>query len=135
MDMWAPNKGIVESLLGVLLWVYNQKQVMSRRQIQGEGKTVDDEWLVDKCLQGRTAYWNVLVRRYRDNLLEHTCRVVKTPEDALDVVEETLFNARASLPSFKNCPKPVRTSKNRPSFFCWLCRFAAGPCITKVRDG
>jgi DNA-directed RNA polymerase specialized sigma24 family protein len=101
---------------------------------------VDDEWLVDQCLEGETAYWNVLVRRYRDQLLEKVSVVVKNPEDAREVVEEALLQARMRLASFQkyldfrnaDAQGQPRT-KQRPLFFSWLCTFTVEPTLSRIR--
>jgi DNA-directed RNA polymerase specialized sigma24 family protein len=94
---------------------------------------VDDNWLVDQCLQGKTAYWNVIVRRYRDRLFEKVSNVVKNPDDAWEVVEHTFFQARTNLLSFNDYLASVRNTKRRASFFLWLRTFAVEPALRKAR--
>lgn len=84
---------------------------------------VDDRRLIVECLQGRTAAFGELVRRYQDRLYHSVYRVVDNAEDAYDVVQEAFLNAYQSLNSFKGDAE----------FFTWLYRIAFNSAISLKR--
>src|SRR5947209_20587471 len=61
----------------------------------------DDHRLIAECLQGRTAAFGELVRRYQDRLYNTVYRLVDNAEDAHDGVQDAFLNAYPSLDSFK----------------------------------
>jgi len=83
----------------------------------------DDHRLIAECLQGNTAAFGVLVRRYQDRLYHTVYRMVDNSEDALDVVQEAFLNAYQSLESFKG----------DALFFTWLYRIAVNTAISMKR--
>ena len=83
----------------------------------------DDRRLIADCLQGRTAAFGELVRRYQDRLYNSIYRVVDNAEDAYDVVQEAFLNAYQSLNSFKGDAE----------FFTWLYRIAFNSAISLKR--
>ena len=108
---------------------------------------MDDEWLVEKCLQGKTAYWNILIHRYQDRLFERVSKEVEKPEDAWNVVEDTFLQAKTTLSSFRDFRAASLESYERaclisrrrgdpemaPLFFMWLYQFAAKLSLREVR--
>ncbi len=102
-----------------------------------EKTAVDDEWLVQQCLQGKTAYWNVLVRRYRHVLHERFSLLVRKPEDVEEVAEEVFLQAQMALPYFPEFKHPYRQSRLRRErdslFFNWLLLLGIEPCMEKAR--
>jgi RNA polymerase sigma-70 factor, ECF subfamily len=84
---------------------------------------IDDRRLIAECLQGRTAAFGELVRRYQDRLYNSIYRVVDNAEDAYDVVQEAFLNAYQSLNSFKGDAE----------FFTWLYRIAFNSAISLKR--
>jgi len=83
----------------------------------------DDHRLIADCLQGNTAAFGELVRRYQDRLYHTVFRMVDNAEDALDVVQEAFLNAYQSLDSFKG----------DALFFTWLYRIAVNTAISMKR--
>jgi len=83
----------------------------------------DDRRLIAECLQGRTAAFGELVRRYQDRLYNSIYRVLDNAEDAYDVVQEAFINAYQSLNSFKGDAE----------FFTWLYRIAFNSAISLKR--
>jgi len=63
--------------------------------------SADDHRLIAECLEGNTASFGALVRRYQDRLYNTVYRLVDNAEDAQDVVQEAFLNAYQSLDSFK----------------------------------
>ena len=85
--------------------------------------SADDHRLIAECLQGDTAAYGVLVRRYQDRLYNTVYRLVDNAEDAYDVVQEAFLNAYQSLDSFKG----------DSLFFTWLYRIAVNTAISLKR--
>jgi RNA polymerase sigma-70 factor (ECF subfamily) len=83
----------------------------------------DDSRLIADCLQGRTAAFGELVRRYQDRLYNTVFRLVDNAEDAQDVVQDAFLNAYQSLDSFKGDAQ----------FFTWLYRIAVNTAISLKR--
>jgi len=85
--------------------------------------SADDRRLIAACLQGDTAAFGDLVRRYQDRLYHTVYRLVDNAEDAQDVVQETFLNAYQSLDRFKG----------DSLFFTWLYRIAVNTAISFKR--
>lgn len=83
----------------------------------------DDRRLIGECLNGRSAAYGVLVRRYQDRLYNTVYRLLDHPEDAQDVVQESFIAAYQSLGSFKG----------DSLFFTWLYRIAMNAAISLKR--
>src|SRR5919201_112291 len=92
---------------------------------RSEGGTVsaDDRRLIAECLEGRTAAFEELVRRYQDRLYNTVYRLVDNAEDAQDVVQDAFFSAYQSLGTFKGDSQ----------FFTWLYRIAINTAISLKR--
>ncbi|MGL4555194.1 MAG: RNA polymerase sigma factor [Gemmataceae bacterium] len=84
---------------------------------------MDDQQLIAECLQGRTAAFGELVRRYQDRLYNTVYRMVHSTEDTQDVVQESFLHAYQALESFKGDAQ----------FFTWLCRIAMNAAISLRR--
>ncbi len=85
--------------------------------------SADDQRLIGECLNGDSAAFGVLVRRYQDRLFNTVYRMVGNAEDAYDVVQEAFLNAYQSLESFKG----------DSLFFTWLYRIAVNTAISLKR--
>jgi RNA polymerase sigma-70 factor (ECF subfamily) len=85
--------------------------------------SADDQRLIADCLEGDTAAFGGLVRRYQERLYNSVYRLVDNPEDAQDVVQEAFLNAYQSLDSFKG----------DSLFFTWLYRIAVNTAISLKR--
>lgn len=85
--------------------------------------SADDHRLIAECLQGDTAAFGVLVRRYQERLYNTVYRMVGNAEDAYDVVQEAFLSAYQSLESFKG----------DSLFFTWLYRIAVNTAISLKR--
>jgi RNA polymerase sigma-70 factor (ECF subfamily) len=83
----------------------------------------DDHRLIADCLQGQTAAFGELVRRYQDRLYNTVYRLVDNAEDAQDVVQDAFLSAYQSLGSFKGDSQ----------FFTWLYRIAVNTAISLKR--
>jgi RNA polymerase sigma-70 factor (ECF subfamily) len=85
--------------------------------------SADDPELIAQCLQGHTAAFGALVRRYQDRLFNTVYRMVGNAEDAQDVVQEAFLSAYQSLDGFKG----------ESLFFTWLYRIAVNTAISFKR--
>jgi len=85
--------------------------------------SADDQRLIEECLQGDTAAFGVLVRRYQERLYHSIYRLVENAEDSQDVVQEAFLNAYQSLEGFKGDSR----------FFTWLYRIAVNTAISLKR--
>src|SRR5437868_8694434 len=85
--------------------------------------SADDQQLIADCLQGRSAAFGELVRRYQDRLYNTVYRLLDNAEDAQDVVQEAFLHAYQSLDSFKG----------DSLYFTWLYRIAVNTAISLKR--
>ncbi|MCI0461509.1 MAG: sigma-70 family RNA polymerase sigma factor [Gemmataceae bacterium] len=85
--------------------------------------STDDHRLIAECLQGRTAAFGELVRRYQDRLYSTVYRLVDNPDDAQDVVQEAFLHAYQSLDRFKG----------ESQLYTWLYRIAVNTAISLKR--
>lgn len=85
--------------------------------------SADDNRLIAECLEGDSAAFGELIRRYQDRLYNTVFRLVDNGDDALDVVQEAFLNAYQSLDSFKG----------DSLFFTWLYRIAVNTAISLKR--
>jgi RNA polymerase sigma-70 factor, ECF subfamily len=85
--------------------------------------SADDLRLIADCLQGDTAAFGVLVRRYQERLYNSVYRLVDNAEDAQDVVQEAFLSAYQALDGFKG----------DSLFFTWLYRIAVNTAISLKR--
>jgi RNA polymerase sigma-70 factor (ECF subfamily) len=83
----------------------------------------DDHRLIAECLQGRTAAFGELMRRYQDRLFNTLYRLLDNADDAQDVLQEAFLNAYQSLDSFKGDAQ----------FFTWLYRIAMNTAMSHRR--
>src|SRR5205823_234492 len=95
-----------------------------RQRLRMQGLvSADDRRIIADSLEGRTAAFGELVRRYQDRLFNTVYRVVGNAEDAQDVVQEAFLHAYQSLGSFKG----------DSAFFTWLYRIAVNTAISLKR--
>src|SRR5205823_2203677 len=74
----------------------------------------DDRRLIAECLGGRRDAFGELVTRYQARLYNAALRLVQSPDDAADVVQDSFLNAYQALHTFKGDAE----------FFTWLYRIA-----------
>src|SRR5262249_48918758 len=85
--------------------------------------SADDRRLIADCLQGDSAAFGELVRRYQDRLYNTVLRLVDNAEDAQDVVQDAFLQAYQALGGFKGDSQ----------FFTWLYRIAINTAISLKR--
>jgi len=83
----------------------------------------DDRRLIADCLGGRRDAFGELVSRYQARLYNAALRLVQSPDDAADVVQDAFLNAYQSLHTFKGDAE----------FFTWLYRIAFNTAISLKR--
>jgi RNA polymerase sigma-70 factor (ECF subfamily) len=85
--------------------------------------SAEDRRLIADCLQGDSAAFGVLVRRYQDRLYNSVLRLVDNADDARDVVQDAFLHAYQALDGFKG----------DSLFFTWLYRIAINTAISLKR--
>jgi RNA polymerase sigma-70 factor (ECF subfamily) len=63
---------------------------------------MDDESLLEQARHGDSAAFTALVERYQDELYTMALRLLGTPADAADVVQETFLRAYVNLPKLRS---------------------------------
>jgi len=83
----------------------------------------EDRRLIADCLGGQRDAFGELVTRYQARLFNAALRLVQSPDDAADVVQDAFLNAFQSLHTFKGDAE----------FFTWLYRIAFNTAISFKR--
>jgi len=83
----------------------------------------DDVRLIDLVLQGDSAAFSVLVRRYQDRLFTALVHIASSRDEAEDVAQEAFIQAYVKLSSFER----------QSSFYTWLYRIAFNTAISRRR--
>jgi len=83
----------------------------------------DDLSLVNACRAGQTEAFGVLVRRYQDRLYPTILRLVGSPEDAQDVLQDAFIQAFEKLDQFHG----------NSSFYTWIYRIAVNFALSGHR--
>jgi RNA polymerase sigma-70 factor, ECF subfamily len=83
--------------------------------------TADDRTLVDGCLAGDTACFDVLVERHRRQVYHVCYRFAGNHEDASDLVQEAFIRAYRALHTFKG----------ESAFATWLYRVTVNVCLNR----
>jgi RNA polymerase sigma-70 factor, ECF subfamily len=82
-----------------------------------------DEQVVAQVLQGQTALFEVLMRRYNERIYRAARAIVKDEREAEDVMQQAYVNAYAHLRQFDG----------RARFSTWLTKIAIHEAIARVR--
>ena len=83
----------------------------------------DDRELVKRAQRGDPAAFRTLVERYQRRVVSHALAMVKDPDEAMDIAQETFVRVHRYLPSFKG----------DSSFFTWTWRIATNLCLDAAR--
>ncbi|QJX00604.1 sigma-70 family RNA polymerase sigma factor [Frigoriglobus tundricola] len=83
----------------------------------------DDRRLIAECLGGKRDAFGELVTRYQTRLYNAALRLVQSPDDAADVVQDAFLSAYQALHAFKGDAE----------FFTWLYRIAFNTAISLKR--
>jgi RNA polymerase sigma-70 factor (ECF subfamily) len=83
----------------------------------------DDRALVRTAQKGDAAAFRTLVERYQRRIYQLALGMMKDPDEAMDIVQETFVRVHRYLPSFKG----------DSSFFTWTYRIATNLCLDASR--
>jgi RNA polymerase sigma-70 factor, ECF subfamily len=83
----------------------------------------DDDTLVQKARHGDAQAFRALVERYQRRVYQLALGMVKDPDEAMDITQETFVRVHRYLPSFKG----------DSSFFTWTYRIATNLCLDSAR--
>jgi RNA polymerase sigma-70 factor (ECF subfamily) len=93
-----------------------------RPQVRG-ADSPDDNSLVRDARRGDAQAFRALVERYQRRVYQLALGMVKDPDEAMDVTQETFVRVHRYLPSFKG----------DSSFFTWTYRIATNLCLDAAR--
>jgi RNA polymerase sigma-70 factor (ECF subfamily) len=83
----------------------------------------DDDSLVRKARGGDAQAFRALVERYQRRVYRLALGMVKDPDEAMDITQETFVRVHRYLPSFKG----------DSAFFTWTYRIATNLCLDSAR--
>ena len=83
----------------------------------------EDEQLVREVVEGQTASFELLVRKYQDRLYNTLVHVTGSTHEAEEVVQDAMLQAYTKLSTFKG----------KSSFYTWLYRIAFNLSISRQR--
>jgi RNA polymerase sigma-70 factor (ECF subfamily) len=86
-------------------------------------KTLTDEEVVARVLEGQTALFEILMRRHNERLYRAARAIVRDDDEAEDVMQQAYVNAYAHLRQFDG----------RAAFATWLTRIAVNEAIARTR--
>jgi RNA polymerase sigma-70 factor (ECF subfamily) len=87
------------------------------------GNNLTDQQLIAQTLDGQTAAFGILVRKYQDRLFNSMVHLLRNPADAEDVVQDAFLQALRKLDTFQG----------NSQFYTWLFRIARNTAISKLR--
>src|SRR3954454_6973491 len=88
-----------------------------------DGAGPPDETVIAQILSGRTASFEVLMRRYNERLYRAARSIVRNDQEAEDVMQQAYVNAFTHLRQFNGSAK----------FSTWLTRIAINEALARVR--
>ena len=83
----------------------------------------DDHSLVQACREGQIEAFGILVRRHQDRLYPTIVRLLGSPEDAQDVLQDSFIRAFEKLDQFHG----------ESSFYTWIYRIAVNLALSDYR--
>ncbi|MEO8050782.1 MAG: sigma-70 family RNA polymerase sigma factor [Acidobacteriota bacterium] len=96
---------------------------LARWAARKEGAAVDETELIRAAQRGDSAAFEELVRTYDQSVLRLALNMLRSPEDARDVYQETFLRVFRNLNQFRfDC-----------SFHTWLYRIATNLCLDQLR--
>jgi len=103
-----------------MAWV---RQLAVARRNAGDPSDLSDETLVARILDGNGAEFEVLVRRHQGAIYSFILRMVRDPEEAMDLCQEVFLKVFSSLERFDP----------QFRFTTWLYRIASNTAIDEIR--
>src|SRR5262245_27511679 len=86
-------------------------------------RTLSDEEIVSRILEGDSALFEVLMRRHNERVFRAARAIVRDDREAEDVMQEAYVNAYAHLAQFDG----------RAQFSTWLTKIAVYESLARVR--
>src|SRR3954467_8422470 len=83
----------------------------------------DDRVQVEAARRGDEKAFRALIERYQRRIYQLALGMVKDPDEAMDIAQETFVRVHRYLPSFKG----------DSSFFTWTYRIATNLCLDAAR--
>ena len=96
---------------------------MASELMNQSGNNLTDQQLITQTLDGQTAAFGILVRKYQDRLFNSMVHLLRNPSDAEDVVQDAFLQALRKLDTFQG----------NSQFYTWLFRIARNTAISKLR--
>lgn len=96
---------------------------MEKRQTGRVNVELSDWQLVQKCQAGDIASFQELVSRYHQKVYLVIVGLLRNPDDAMEVAQESFFRAYRKIASFQG----------QSSFYTWLYRITVNICIDHQR--
>src|SRR5438045_4658287 len=90
---------------------------------EGPKEAGNDRALVRAAQKGDSQAFRALVERYQRRIYQLALGMMKDPDDAMDIAQETFVRVHRYLPSFKG----------DSSFFTWTYRIATNLCLDAQR--
>lgn len=87
------------------------------------GNNLTDQQLISQTLDGQSAAFGVLVRKYQNRLFNSMVHLLRNRSDAEDVVQDAFLQAFRKLDTFQG----------NSQFYTWLFRIARNTAISKLR--
>jgi RNA polymerase sigma factor (sigma-70 family) len=78
------------------------KESIEQYSCDDGAETMEDEWLVQGCLQGDQRAWEELIDKYKRLIYSIPIKYGALPEDAADVFQAVCIEVLNSLPQLKN---------------------------------
>ncbi len=94
----------------------------ARGQRTPGGDLPEDAVLVERVLNGDVEAFGILVDRYQDTFATYATRMTGSVDDAIDIIQESMFRAYRAL----------RHCKNPANFKGWLFRIVSNRCKTHL---
>ncbi len=85
--------------------------------------TNNDQYIIEKIINGDTNSYSVLVDRYKDLVYTLALRMVKNREEAEEVSQDTFIKVYKSLSKFKGDSK----------FSTWIYKVAYNTCLDRIK--
>jgi RNA polymerase sigma-70 factor (ECF subfamily) len=82
-----------------------------------------DEWIVQAVIDGNTALFELIMRRYNERLYRAARAITRDDREAEDVMQQAYVNAFANLRQFRG----------QAQFATWLTRIAINEALARVR--
>jgi RNA polymerase sigma-70 factor (ECF subfamily) len=92
------------------------------RPVEPELADLDERALVEACLRGQSAAFDVIVERHRRSVYLLCYRFVSNHEDASDLSQDVFLRAYRGLRSFRG----------QSSLATWLYRIGVNVCLNRV---